>query len=171
MRELFGRGAGLERIIAGLLVTLLVGAIAVAYWGPVRGYAVSCEKASQVSCTLERETSRTVQKWQVPMGDEVSASVQVEPRRRGSARVLLYLHAGTERYFAAEYESASAEADARAAAAALNRLFHSPWPGSIRLEVRPPAYLWWGIWGGIAVLGLFVGILYRELTARQAQRA
>ena len=58
----------LKWIVAALLAAMLVGAAALAYWLPVNGYTVTCEKTEIVSCELQRETSSVSQTSQVSLG-------------------------------------------------------------------------------------------------------
>ena len=149
--------------LALLLAAILVGAVAMAYWLPVQGYVVACEKSEQISCRLQRETFSDQTTWQLAFGKAAIAIVKVQPRRRGADRVFLYLSSGPQNVFAAEFEGDTALAQAEAAAAALNHVFSSSTPASARVEARPPAYLAWLTWGGIGLLGLFVLIIYRAL--------
>ena len=149
--------------LAGLLAAMLVGAAAMAYWLPIKGYTVTCEKSEKIACMLQRETSSDSRTSQVSLGASATATVKLQPRRRGASRVLLYLNSGSQSIFAAEFEDGAAVAQAEAAAAELNRVFSSATPTSAAIVVRPPAYFTWMIWGGIGFLGLLVLAIYREL--------
>ena len=153
----------LKWVVAALLAAMLVGAAALAYWLPVNGYTVTCEKTEIVSCELQRETSSVSQTSQVSLGANASAKVKLQPRRRGASRVFLYVNSGSQSFFAAEFEDSAAVAHAEAAAAQLNRVFSSATPASATIVVRPPAYFTWMIWGGLGFLALLVLAIYREL--------
>ena len=153
----------LKWVVAVLLAALLVGAAAMAYWLPVQGYSVICEKSTLISCVLERETFSNQRTWQVAFGTQAIATVKIQPRRRGATRVFLYLSSNSQTIFAAEFEDGAAVAQAEAAAAELNRVFSSAEPASVRVVARPPAYFTWLIWGGIAFFGMFVLVIYRAL--------
>lgn len=153
----------MKRWITALICMLLLGGAAMVYWIPVHRYGVTCTRAQQIYCALERETFSGVKTWQSPLGTEVVATVRIQPRRRGSERVLLYLNSGSQAVFAAEFEGGAAIADAEAAAKQLNQVFSSAGPASVNIEARPPPYLLWGIWGGLAFLGLLVLVTYREM--------
>jgi hypothetical protein len=153
----------LKWAVAILLGVMLLGGMGVVYWVPVHGYSVSCEKARQISCAIEQETSSGLHRWDVQLGTKVLAAFRVEPRRRGSPRVLLYLDSSTQTIFAAEFEGGAAVANAQAAAVQLNQVFLSSNPASVRVEARPPSYLRWLAWGGLGFFSLLVFIIYREL--------
>ena len=153
----------LKWVVAALLAAMLVGAAAMAYWLPIKGYEVTCEKSEKIACMLQRETSSDSRTSQVSLGASATATVKLQPRRRGASRVLLYLNSGSQSIFAAEFEDGAAVAQAEAAAAELNRVFSSATPTSAAIVVRPPAYFTWMIWGGIGFLGLLVLAIYREL--------
>lgn len=153
-------------LVAVLLAVMLLGGAAMLVRAPVRGYAVTCTKAQQISCTLEREESGGSQVWQVPLGADAAADVRVEPRRRGGSRVFLYLSSGSREVFAAEFESRTAIEDAQAAAAKLNRVFASGAMATARVEARPPAYPRWLAWGALVVMTLLVLAIYRSLFGR-----
>lgn len=155
----------LKWVVAALLAALLMGAAAMAYWLPVQGYSITCAKAVLISCELQRDTWSNQRTWQVALGSEAIATVKVQPRRRGTARVFLYLNSSSQAVFAAEFEddAAVAQAEAAAAAAELNRVFSSAVPASVRVVAHPPAYFTWLIWGGITFLGMLVLVIYRAL--------
>ena len=153
----------LKWVVAALLAAMLIGATAMVYWLPVYGYDVACEKSEQIACTLEREMSSGREIRKVALGTEVIAKVNVEPRRRGASRVLLYLNSSSPAVFAAEFEGGSAVAEAEAAAAELNRAFTAAAPASARIEARTPSYLRWLAWGGICLLATLVMVIFREL--------
>lgn len=152
----------LKWAVAVLLGAMLVGGVTLV-WVPVHRYAVTCQRVHQISCIIEQETYSGLKTWQIPLGDKAVAIVRVEPMRRSSDRVSLYLNTESQAIFAAQFETSSAVADAQAAAAQLNRVFSTPSPISTRIETRPPAYLGWIAWGGIGLLALFVLVIYREL--------
>ena len=131
----------LKWVVAALLAALLVGAAAMAYWLPVQGYSITCAKAVLISCELQRDTLSNQRTWQVALGSEAIATVKVQPRRRGAARVFLYLNSSSQAVFAAEFEDGAAVAQAEAAAAELNRAFSSAVPASVRVVSHPPAYV------------------------------
>lgn len=153
----------LKWVVAVLLALMLVGISAVAYWLPVKSYAVTCTKSDLIICVIERETFNSHQSWQTALGTKAIATVTTQPRRRGSSRVLLYLNSSSQNVFAAEFEGGEALTQAEAAATTLNRAFSSLSPASAHIVARPPAYFNWLLWGGIIFLGLFVLIIYREL--------
>ncbi len=153
----------LKWVVAVLLAAMLLGAAAMAYWLPVKGYSVTCEKSAQISCEVQRETSNDHQTWQVALGTKAVATIKIQPRRRGSARVFLYLSSNSQTVFAAEFEDGAAAAQAEAAAAELNRVFSSVAPASVRVVARPPAYFTWLTWVGIGFLGILVLAIYRRL--------
>ena len=153
----------LKWFVTALLAAMLVGATAMVYWLPVYGYDVACEKSEQIACTLERQTSNGREIRKIALGTEVVAKVNVEPRRRGASRVLLYLNSSSPAVFAAEFEGGSAVAEADAAAVVLNRAFTSATPASARVEASTPSYLRWLAWGGICLLAMLVLAIYREL--------
>ncbi len=159
----------LKWVLAALLAAMVVGAAAMAYWLPVQGYSVTCNKSEMISCELQRETSSDHRTWQVVLGTNAIATVKIQPMRRGSTRVLLYLISNSQTVFAAEFEGGSALADAEAAAAELNRVFSSAIPASGRVEAHSPAYFKWLIWGGICFLLVFVLAIYRELFRLERQ--
>ena len=146
-----------------LLVPLLVGATALAFWGPVRGYDVRCTKEARVTCTLGRDTASGATSHSFALASPASADVRVQPVRRGPDRILLYLVSAPHQVFAAEFEGADAYAQAQAAAAQLNALFAASQPGAVGIEVRPPAYMHWLLWGGVIFLGLLVAAVARAV--------
>ncbi len=76
---------------------------------------------------------------------------------------MLYLQSRSDNVFAAEFEDGDPVSHAEAAAVALNRLFRSATPDSVRVVTRPSSFWKWLAWGGIGVLGLFVLAIYRQL--------
>ena len=150
-------------LVAILLGLMLLGGAAMLLLAPVHGYGVTCRKAQQISCTVEREESGGMQAWQVPLGPDAAAIVRVEPRRRGASRVFLYLTSGSREVFAAEFEGDAAIDDAQAAATKLNRVFASDGVATARVEVRPPAYLRWLAWGALGIMAPLVVVIYRAL--------
>ncbi len=42
----------LKWVLVALLAAMLVGAIAMAYWLPVIGYSVTCDKSELISCEI-----------------------------------------------------------------------------------------------------------------------
>ncbi|CAN5169621.1 hypothetical protein BH11PSE14_BH11PSE14_11500 [soil metagenome] len=152
----------LKWIVAVLLAAMVLGAAAMAYL-PVQGYSVTCKKSEMIICELQRETSSDHGTWQAVLGTSAIAAVKIQPRRRGSARVLLYLSSSSQTIFAAEFEGGSALAEAEAAAAQLNRVFSSEIPASVHVVAHPPGYFRWLIWAGIGLLVVFVLVIYREL--------
>jgi hypothetical protein len=146
-----------------LLVPLLAGAAALAFWGPVRGYDVRCTKDTRIACTIERHTSSGPSVQSFVLDAPATADVRLMPVRRGSARILLYLVSAPHDVFAAEFEGKDAYAQAQAAAAQLNTLFAAAQPGAVRIEVRPPAYMQWMLWGAVAFLALLVAAAARAV--------
>ena len=153
----------LKWTLAVLLVAILVGGAALIQYGPVRGYEVTCSRQQQVACLLERDTATGPMAWQVPMEADARARVEVRRYRRGSPRTFLYIDSGDRSVFAAEFEGATAHADAQAAAARLNRVFRSAVPASVRVEARPPSFMRPLVWAGFAFFGLLVAVILREL--------
>ena len=149
--------------VAALLAVMLVGVSAIAYWLPVKRYIVTCTKLQIISCALQRETPSEHRTWQVDLGNNAIATVKIQPARRGSARVFLYLNSNFETFFAAEFEGGAAVAQAQAAAAELNHFFSSALPAPVRIVASPPAYLTWMLWGGIGFLCMLVLVIYREM--------
>ena len=150
-------------VVAVLLALMLVGIVVVAYCLPVKNYAVTCTKSEIIICVIERETFSRRESWQVALGAKAIATVKIQPRRRGSSRVLLYLNSSSKNVFAAEFEGSDAFVQAEAAAKTLNRAFSSLSPVSAHVVASPPVYFNWLIWGGIIFFGLFVLIIYREI--------
>jgi len=146
-----------------LLVPLLVGAAALAFWGPVRGYDVRCTKEARITCTLGRDTASGATSHAFKLASPSRADVRVQPVRRGPDRILLYLVSAPHDVFAAEFEGTDAYAQAQAAAAQLNTLFAASQPGAVHIEVKPPAYLQWVLWGGVVILGLLVAAAARAV--------
>lgn len=150
-----------------LLLPLLVGAAALAFWGPVRGYDVRCAKEARITCTLGRDTASGVTSHAFALASPARADVRVQPVRRGPDRILLYLVSAPHEVFAAEFEGSDAYAQAQAAAEQLNTLFAAGQPGAVHIEVKPPAYLQWMMWAGIALLGLITGAAHHALRPRR----
>lgn len=157
----------LKWMAAALLAVTMAGVIAMAYWLPVKRYTVTCTKLQSISCQLQRETSSDHPASQVELGRHPTATVKIQPVRRGSPRVFLYLSSTSDTFFAAEFEGGAAETQARTAAAELNQFFSSGAPSSVRVMARTPAYLTWMLWGAIGFLGMFVLVIYRELFGRK----
>jgi hypothetical protein len=153
-----------------LLLALLVGAGAVMlYQAPVQRYVVACERTTLVTCDREQATAAKTQRWHVPLGANPSAVVRVVPRRRGAARVLLYLQsAATSDVFAAEFEGDKADIASAAAAAQLNRVFRASAPAAVRITAGPPPLFRWFAWGMLGVMGLLVLLGYRNAQSRGA---
>lgn len=149
--------------VAVLLAAMLVAVSAIAYWLPVKRYVVTCTKSQVIFCEFQRETSSEKRIWQVELDKSVIAAVRIQPVRRGSARVFLYLGSNSENIFAAEFEGDEAVAKAKAAAEELNHVFISEASVSARIVASTPAYLTWMLWGGIGFLAMFVLVIYREL--------
>lgn len=154
-----------------LLVPLLAGAAALAFWGPVRGYDVRCTKDARITCTLGRDTASGATSHAFALASPARADVRVQPVRRGPDRILLYLVSAPHDVFAAEFEGTDAYAQAQAAAARLNALFAASEPGAVHIEVKPPAYLQWMLWAGVALLGLITGATYHALRPRRVAPA
>lgn len=149
--------------VAVLLAVMLAGVSAIAYWLPVKRYVVACSKLQIISCELQRDTFSERRTWQVALGNHAIATVKIQPVRRGSSRVFLYLNSDSENFFAAEFEGGAAVAQAQAAAAELNHFFSSASATSVRIVASPPAYLTWMLWGGIGFLCMLILAIYREL--------
>lgn len=110
----------MKPLVAVLLALMLLGGALMLLRGTAQAYRVSCRKAQQIMCEVERETASGKQTSRIPLGAEATAVVRVEARRRGGSRVFLYLSSGSQKAFAAEFEGGNADADAQAAAAKLN---------------------------------------------------
>ncbi len=149
--------------VVSLLAAMVVGGVALIHFGPVHGYAINCDKALQITCILQRDTSQGPQSWRVPLGTSATAAVQVKTYRRSRPRVFLYLTSGDQSVFAAEFEDGDAVAHAHVTAAQLNQVFSSSTPASCHIEVRPPSYMRPLIWGGFGFFVLLVLFIYREL--------
>ena len=92
----------LKWVVVALLAAVLVGGAAMAYWLPVSSYIVTCKKLETTSCELQREATSEHRTWQVELATKAIATVRIQPVRRGSPRVLLYLVSNSEEFFAAE---------------------------------------------------------------------
>lgn len=153
----------LKWLLAILLAVMALGGAALIQFGGVRGYRIHCEKAHAAACVLQRETSRGIQSWRVPLGPHATAKVQVETYPRSRPRVFLYLHDDTRSVFAAEFEGGDEVARANAAALQLNRVFASATPASVQLEVRPASYMRPLIWAGFGFFVLMALVIWRAL--------
>lgn len=150
-------------------LTLLLGAGAVMlHRAPVRGYVVTCERKSEVACTLEQERSTGVQRWEVPLDSGASAVVRVVQQRRGNTRVLLYLETPARAIFAAEFEGGDAADAATRAAHQLNRVLRGTTSGTARVEATPPPLLGWLAWGALGIMGLLIVTGFRDALRRRA---
>lgn len=158
----------MKHIVPLLLGPLVVAAFALAYWGPVRGYRVECSKDVQITCAIERETSSATTAHRFILGNDPKAVVRVQDVRKGPDRVLLYLVSSVGDVFAAEFEGGGALSDAEAAAARLNGVFAAAQPAQARVDVAPPAYLRWMLWGAVAYLALLVLAAHRAMQTKPA---
>lgn len=150
-------------LVFAMCVAMLLGAAAVAYRLPVEGYSVACEKSALISCELVQDTFGGLKTSQFSLGTKAIATVKVVPRRRGAARVFLYLNSGSQAVFAAEFETGAAEAQAEAAATELNRVFFSATQAHAHVVTRPPSYLPWLMWGAVGFFGLLALVVYQAL--------
>ena len=157
----------LKWVATTMLAAMLVGVTAVAYFLPVKRYVVTCMHSRTISCELQRDTSSETKSWNVKLGSNPAAIVKIQPVRRGTARVFLYLTSNSGTYFAAEFEGGSARANANAAAALLSKNFSSTHSASVRVVASPPQYLTWLLWGGVSFLGALVLVIYREMFRRK----
>jgi hypothetical protein len=152
-----------------VVLALLLGAGAVMlFQAPVTRYVVTCTRAAQLSCVLERTRGRGVRRSGVGLGPEASAVVRVVPGRRGSVRILLYLQSPQRELFAAEFEGGEAGEAANAAAARLNAVLAHSAPATVRVEAAPPVLYRRLAWTGLAVMGLLTLAGYREVRRRDA---
>jgi hypothetical protein len=161
------RNERLKWIAATLLALMLIGVTAIAYWLPVKRYVVTCRHSQNMSCELQRDTSSEHKSWVIDLGNTAIATVKIQPVRRGSPRVFLYLGSNSADYFAAEFEGGSARANAQTAAAALNDYFSSPNSASVSVVASPPKYLTWLLWGAVTFLFLLVLVIYRQMFTRK----
>lgn len=161
------RSETLKWLAAVMLAAMLVGVTAVAYWLPVKRYVVTCTHSRTISCELQRDTASEHKRWNIELGDNPVAIVKIQPVRRGSARIFLYLTSNSGTYFAAEFEGGSARANANTAAELLNNTFSSTHPASLRVVASPPQYLTWLLWGGVSFLGALVLVIYKEMFSRK----
>ena len=65
-------------------------------------------------------------------------------------------------------EGGSALSEAEAAAARLNGVFAATQPSEARVDVSPPAYLRWMLWGAVAFLALLVLVAHRAMKTKPA---
>ncbi|MFS8136995.1 MAG: hypothetical protein ACMG50_02595 [Thermomonas sp.] len=170
MNAFASRSEILKWLVAFLLATMLVGVTAIAYLLPVKRYIIACTDSHVMSCHLQRDTASKHQSWNIELFKNSLATVKIQPARRGSARVFLYLTSDSATYFAAEIEGGSARANAKLAAAVLNNYFSSASAANsapVRVAVSPPEYLAWLLWGGIGLLGMLVWVICREIFTRK----
>lgn len=153
----------LKWTVAILLVVMAIGGAALLHVGPVRGYFVLCSKSITITCDLQRETSTGVQASRLHLDPGATASVKVATYRRTGPRTFLYLGAGSDAWFVAEFEGSDAEARAQESAARLNLLFANSGPGEVRVESRPPEFMRWLMWGGFGVFLVLAVIVLRAL--------
>lgn len=141
-------------LFLGLLAVL---AAAMLYWVPVRGYAVTCERTTALSCILERTEASGTSRTLVPLPTGAEAVVRILPRRRGPSRVMLELQAPDKSVFAAEFEGVDADSVAYEAAAKLNAVLRArAAPARARITAAPPSVYRIAAWSGLVVMGLII---------------
>ena len=153
-------------ILVVLAVLCVLGA-AMLYWAPARGYAVTCERTTDLACVLERTGASGTRRTLVPLPNGGAAVVRILPRRRGASRVMLELQTPDQSVFAAEFEGADADSAADAAAAQLNALLRARTaPARVRITVAPPPAYKIAAWSGLGVMGLIILTGVREIRRR-----
>ena len=154
-----------------VLATLCAAGAAMLYLAPVHGYAVTCERTTDLTCVLERTNASGTRRIVMPLPRGAAAVVRIVPRPRGASRVMLQLEAPDQSVFAAEFEGADANDAADAAAAQLNTVLRGRTaPGRVRITAAPPATYKVAAWSGLGVMGLVVLAGVRE-TRRRASSA
>lgn len=140
-----------------MLALLCALGAAMLYWVPVKGYAVSCVRTTDLACVLEQTGASGTRRTFVPLPAGAAAVVRIMPRRRGASRVILELQAPGRSVFAAEFEGADADSAADAAAAQLNAVLRARTaPARARITAAPPPVYKIGAWSGLAVMGLII---------------
>lgn len=153
-------------VFAVLAVLWVLGA-AMLYWAPVRGYAVACERTTDLACVLERTGASGTRRTLVPLPGGAVAVVRILVQRRGASRVLLELQTPDQAIFAAEFEGADAGSAAEAAAAQLNTVLRAPVaPARARITAAPPPIYRIAAWSGLGVMGLIILAGVREARRR-----
>ena len=151
-------------VVLGVLC--VIGAVML-HWAPVSGYAVTCERTTDLSCVLERTEASGAHRTVGPLPDGASAVVRILPRPRGGSRVILELQTPDESVFAAEFEGADADSAADAAAAKLNTVLRARTaPAHARITVAPPPAYRIAAWSGIGVMALVILAGLRETRRR-----
>ena len=139
-----------------LAVSCVLGATML-YRAPIRGYAVTCERTTDLTCVLEQTRASGTRRTIVLLPRGAAAVVRIVPRRRGASRVMLELQTPDQSLFAAEFEGADADSAADAAAAKLNTVLRvRPAPARVRITVAPPAAYKVAAWSGLGVIGLII---------------
>lgn len=153
-------------VVLGVLC--VIGA-AMLHWVPVDGYAVTCERTTDLSCVLERTGASGTRRTVVPLPDGATAVVRILSRPRGASRVMLELQTPHQSVFAAEFEGADADGAADAAAAKLNTVLRARTaPARARITVAPaPAYRV-AAWSALGVMGLVILAGVRETRRRDS---
>lgn len=75
---------GLPRTILVLLAALWVLGAGMLYSAPVRGYVVTCERTSDLSCVLEQTGASGMRRTTVPLPNGAAAVVRILPRTGGA---------------------------------------------------------------------------------------
>ena len=149
-----------------LAASCVLGA-AMLYWAPVRGYAVTCERTTDLTCVLEQTRASGTRRTAVLLPRGAAAVVRIVPRRRGASRVMLELETPDQSVFAAEFEGADADSAADAAAAQLNTVLRARTaPARVRITVAPPAVYKVAAWSGLGVMVLILLVGVRDTRRR-----
>lgn len=156
----------MEKIILLILGVLLAIVAAVVHWGPVSSYLIECERATEVTCTLERSKASGTQSSNIHLGPGAFAKVHVVQQRRTADNIYLYIHSAEQTLFVAQFETLDPVGDAEAAAAQLNQVLHSSSPVKTRIEVQPAGYFRWLSWGGLGFTAVLLVATYLELRRR-----
>lgn len=150
-----------------VLALLCVLGAAMLYRAPVRGYAVACERTTDLACVLEQRGASGTRRTLVPLPSGAAAVVRILPRRRGASRVMLQLQTPSQSVFAAAFEGADADSAADATAARLNTVLRARTaPARVRITVAPPPADRIAAWSGLGVMGLIILTGMRETRRR-----
>jgi hypothetical protein len=157
----------LKTVVFVVLAALSVLGAATLYWAPVRGYAVTCERTTDLTCVLEQERASGTRRTVVPLPHGAAAVVRIVARRRGASRVMLALETPEQSVFAAEFEGADADSAAYVAAAKLNTMLRGRTaPARVRITVAPPAVYKVAAWSGLGVMVLIILVGVRDTRRR-----
>ena len=153
--------------VVGVLAVLCVLGTAMLYWAPVKGYAVTCERTTDLVCVLEQTGASGTRRTLVPLPAGAAAVVRILPRRRSASRVMLELQTPDQSVFAAEFEGADADRAADAAAAQLNTVLRArAATARARITVAPPPAYKIAAWSGLGVMALIILAGVRETRRR-----